>query len=139
MDKYEIHVDDNFHYMDESYRFKEGEYDTYDEALAICKEIVDRSLALNYREGMSSNQLWECYVSYGVDPFIPRSGDDYFSARSYAKEICMKNIESVKRNHASADSEAREIMARDEAFDEQMIDILGDTKGVGFVPRVKRH
>jgi len=53
--------------------------------------------------------------------------------------ICMKNIESVKRNHAAADSDVQEIMARDEAFNAQMIDILGDIKGVGFVPRVKRH
>jgi len=53
--------------------------------------------------------------------------------------ICMKNIESVKRNHAAADSETQEIMARNETFDAQMIDILGDINGVEFVPRVKRH
>lgn len=102
MAKYEIYVDDNFHSMDESERYKEGEYDTYDEALAKCKAIVDRWLALNYREGMTGDQLWEHYRSFGEDPFIPGSGDNRFSAWTYAKEICMNDIESVRRNRAAA-------------------------------------
>jgi len=139
MDKFEIHVDDNFHYMVERYRQKEGEYDTLDQALAKCKKIVNQSLVLNYREGMTGNQLWDCYKAYGVDPFIFGTSDVPFSAWTYAKEICLKDINSVKENYAKAGPEIREIMARNEAFDTFLTGVGNDIKGIEFTSRVKRH
>lgn len=35
--KYEVYVDDNFHFMDESERYKLGAFETCEEAIAACK------------------------------------------------------------------------------------------------------
>lgn len=39
--KFKVYVDDNFHYMDESHRYKLGEFNTLAKAIEACKEIVD--------------------------------------------------------------------------------------------------
>ena len=38
---YTVEVDDNYHYMNESERYTLGEYDTWEEALAAAKKVVD--------------------------------------------------------------------------------------------------
>jgi hypothetical protein len=91
--RYEVYVDDNFHFMDENERYKLGEFETCDEATAACKKIVDEFLETGYKKGMSFKELYEGYVGFGEDPFIV-SGDKacFFSAWGYAKkrsaELC---------------------------------------------------
>ena len=41
---FEVLVDDNFHYQDEAERYKYGEYETYELAVKVCKDIVDEEL-----------------------------------------------------------------------------------------------
>ena len=41
---YRVMVDDNFHYLDKSRRCVKGEYSTYSEALAVCRDIVEQFL-----------------------------------------------------------------------------------------------
>ena len=41
---YVILVDDNYHYMDSSYRCRDGEFATAEEAFARCRQIVDEYL-----------------------------------------------------------------------------------------------
>ena len=36
-----VYVDDNFHQMDESERYKYGDYATYREAYAVCMKVID--------------------------------------------------------------------------------------------------
>ena len=44
--KYSVYVDDNYHYMDESERYKKGDYATLDEAIAACStRDLDRTLS----------------------------------------------------------------------------------------------
>ena len=52
--KYQLYVDDNFHYQDESERYLAGEYDTLEEALAAAKGIVDEFSQKEYRPGMTA-------------------------------------------------------------------------------------
>jgi hypothetical protein len=87
--KYEVYVDDNFHYMDESERYKLGEFDTCEEATVVCKRIVDEFLEQGYVKGMSFKELYKGYIGFGEDPYIV-SGDKtcFFSAWDYAKERC---------------------------------------------------
>ena len=87
--KYEVHVDDNFHFMDESERYKLGEFETCEEAVAVCMKIVDEFLETGYKKGMSFKELYEGYVGFGEDPFVI-SGDKtcFFSAWDYAKKRC---------------------------------------------------
>ncbi len=87
--KYRVFVDDNFHFMDESERYKFGEFDTCEEAVAVSMKIVDEFLEKGYKKGMSFKELYEGYIGFGEDPFI--ISDDktcFFSAWTYAKKRC---------------------------------------------------
>jgi hypothetical protein len=87
-------VDDNFHYQDESERWEKGTYETLEEALAVCRAIVEHSVHEEFdsRPGLSAEALFERYSSFGNDPFIlVLDGEDEraeFSAWTYAKELC---------------------------------------------------
>jgi hypothetical protein len=79
--KYTVFIDDNFHYMDESYRCKHGDFETGEEALEAAKRIVDESLASLHTEGMTASKLYDHYVTFGDDPFIiPEDESCKFSA-----------------------------------------------------------
>lgn len=86
---FKVCVDDNFHYMDESERTTEGSFATLEEAVAVCKQIVDSFLRDNFKPGISARDLYEKYTMFGDDPFIlSEFGDGGFSAWHYAKERC---------------------------------------------------
>jgi len=91
--KYTVMVDDNFHYMDEQERYTLGEYETLEEAIVVCKSVVDRYLKEVYTPGATAEELYKHYVSFGEDPFILgvqaiRREDGPFSAWTYAKKRC---------------------------------------------------
>lgn len=76
-----VFVGENFHYMAE--RWKLGDFETLDEALAQCRRLVDQDLA-NLREpGMSGKELFDRYCMFGDAPFV--QGHD-FSAWDYARD-----------------------------------------------------
>ena len=84
-----VFVDDNFHYMDESKRYKLGEFETVDKAVGECKRIVDEFLLANYGPGATAEGLFANYTSFGEDPFIvPRDETAPFSAWDYARQRC---------------------------------------------------
>ena len=89
---FEVIVDDNFHYMDETERYVLGSFETFEAALDAAKRIVDEYLASAYRPGITVEELYESYTSFGEDPFIrsaeAQAGAGAFSAWSYAKERC---------------------------------------------------
>ncbi|MFI5104491.1 MAG: hypothetical protein ACHP79_06175 [Terriglobales bacterium] len=83
---YTVFVDDNFHYMDESERYKAGEFADCASAVAACKRIVDEFLATCYLEN-GEDEVLKQYLLFGEDPWI--SSDDRecrFSARDYARQ-----------------------------------------------------
>ncbi len=86
MTAYELFVDDNYHYLDEESRYSAGTFDSYEEALAKAKAIVDEFLQQSFVPGMRSRELFKIYIGFGEDPFIVPSGDSRFSAWEYARE-----------------------------------------------------
>ena len=84
---YTVYVDDNFHYMDEDARYKYGAYESLEEAVQVCKAIVDACLTRGYEPGVSARKLYEGYVASGDDPFIVGPGAK-FSAWTYARQRC---------------------------------------------------
>jgi hypothetical protein len=90
--KYTVYVDDNYHYMDESERYKKGDYATLDEAIAACKQMVDDFLKDEVEPGGTAAERHAQYTGFGPDPFIvtddPNVGSVPFSAWSYAQERC---------------------------------------------------
>jgi hypothetical protein len=88
--KYTVHVDDNYHFMDESERYKLGDFATLDEAIAACKQLVDKFLKAAVRPGETAAERYRQYIGFGPDPFIMTDDPDVdsppFSAWDFAKE-----------------------------------------------------
>jgi hypothetical protein len=86
--RYTVFIDDNFHYMDESERYKHGEFDDCESAVAACKRIVDEFLN-TCDPSKGAEELYKQYTSFGEDPWISSDDSDCkFSAWNYAKERC---------------------------------------------------
>jgi hypothetical protein len=82
---YTVYVDDNFHYMDESERYKLGEFDDCASAVAACQKLVDEFLLQCVGENNSIEELHKSYTFFGEDPFILTDDPNCkFSARDYA-------------------------------------------------------
>ena len=84
---YQVFVDDNFHYQDETERITDGVFDTAEEAVAACKEIVDKSLRHLYKQHPdTAERLYDDYQDFGDDPFVRSDSPGCkFSAWNYAK------------------------------------------------------
>lgn len=93
-----VMVDDNYHYMDESERYKLGEYSTLSAAIEAARQVVDEFLMSAYQAGMTTDALITSYVMFGEDPFIlssdPAHAGVLFSARDYARERCQAICET---------------------------------------------
>ncbi len=90
-EEYSVYVDDNFHYMDESERYKLDTFETCEEAVAACMKIVDEFLDEGFKEGKSFRELMEQYLFFGEDPFIiSKDKTCFFSARDYARKRCLE-------------------------------------------------
>lgn len=89
---YVVLVDDNGRYMDSSFRCRDGEFATAEEAIARCRQIVDEYLddAEKIEGRDSATRLWESYTMFGEDPFIVATDvtPASFSAWSYARRRC---------------------------------------------------
>jgi hypothetical protein len=87
---YVVMVDDNFHYMDEDERYRHGEFEDAGVAVEHCRGIVDEYLESAFEPGMSTQELWQSYMSFGEDPFILSvdATPVRFSAWDYARERC---------------------------------------------------
>lgn len=86
MGAYIVRIYDNFHYMDEDNIYDQGTYDTYEEALAVAKRIVEEEID-HYGFDMG------LYCGFADEPDIlcpPGTGHPRFSARDYARELCEK-------------------------------------------------
>lgn len=88
---FEVHVADNFHYMDENEVYTHGDFESWADAVAAARKIVDRCLAEYMKPGITADKLYQYYVAFGDDPFItPVPEGEKFSAWDYAKERCRK-------------------------------------------------
>lgn len=99
--KYEVKVDDNYHYMDESERYNAGSFSSLEKAVEKCKEVTVNSLKDCYEEGTTPEKLSAQWAMFGDDPFIQGApeGEIPFSARSFVtEELCKQVIEEIKKD-----------------------------------------
>lgn len=68
--KHQVLVDDNFHYMDEDERTEVGSDDTIEEAVEAAKKIVLDCLRGQNKPGMTPEQFYDYYTTFGDDPFV---------------------------------------------------------------------
>ncbi len=85
-----VMVDDNYHYMDGDSRYTAGKFDTWEEALALAKKIVDEAIIPAINDGLSPEDAIMSYRHFGEDPWIIGNGavpeGEHFSAWSYAEK-----------------------------------------------------
>jgi hypothetical protein len=92
--RFVVIVADNFHYMDEDEKYEHARFETLDAAIGASKVIVDKYLLAHHQPGMTAEQLFSSYASFGEDPYIrdlepaPQPRGVLFSAWTYAKERC---------------------------------------------------
>lgn len=100
--KFIVKVDDNFHFMDESERYIHGEYDTLEEAVAVCQGIVEESLdnlISQSDHSLTNKELIDRYHMFGEDPWISGEPEGvHFSAWDYATERA-KVLTSKKKEY----------------------------------------
>jgi hypothetical protein len=88
---YTVLVAENSHYMDEAERYKHGEFATLDEAHAAARVLVNSELAALHTPGMSADELYRQYTTFGAEPFIvPDAAAESFSAWAYAAARCQE-------------------------------------------------
>lgn len=88
---------DNSTYDTEESDYVYGAFETYEQAYAKCEEIIEDFLTSNKTEGMSAEELYHHYVSFGEEPYIKTiDGSEClpFPSIKYAKDqsvlICQK-------------------------------------------------
>jgi len=84
---YTVFVDDNFHFMNEDERWTVGAYESLDDALQKCMEMVGQFMLEQDYPAMKADTLYEGYTSFGDDPFIIGPVRVKFSAWDYAKAL----------------------------------------------------
>lgn len=95
--KYIVRILDNFHFMDQSEEYNSGTFDTYEEAVEKCKQIVDDFLESAYEPGQNANWLYLTYTSYGETPLVWGENLGTFDANQYARKRCRQIVDSHKR------------------------------------------
>ena len=95
MPKYTVHIDDNYHFGDESERYTHGKYGTWEKAVAAAKKIVDEFLLEYVDKVKSAEDLLAGYKQYGEDLSIePTEEGKQFSAWGYAAHRCRELFEN---------------------------------------------
>lgn len=88
--KYTVRILDNFHFMDKNEEYNSGTYDTYEEAVVKCKEIIDEFLESAKKPNENAEQLYSTFVMYGETPHVHGEKLGNFSATAYAKQRCLE-------------------------------------------------
>ncbi len=87
---FRVLVDDNFHYRDHDERYELGKFPTSEAAIEAAQRVVDKFLMSNFHQGITAQQLFSSYTSFGEDPFVVCDGAEKvsFSAWDYARQRC---------------------------------------------------
>ncbi len=89
-----VKVDENGRHMDEDARWTLGRFETFEEAEAACRKLVDDCLAEAFEPGITMAALVTAYRMFGADPFIvteaeiPRPFSAWDYAQHRAVEMC---------------------------------------------------
>jgi hypothetical protein len=88
--------------MDESERYMHGEFEAAAVALSAAQALVDADLNYLYQTGMTADELYRQYTSFGSDPYIVSEDQScHFSAWSYAKERCQDICKGVAQSEGT--------------------------------------
>lgn len=85
---YTVMCASNYHYGSDDDSYRAGKFETFEEARAKCRLIVQRCHDEAFRPGMTAEDLYATYKAFGEDPYIvPRPKGKRFSAWKYAEKL----------------------------------------------------
>lgn len=105
--EYEVLVDDNFHFMDESERSSMGSFATLREALSLCLEIIGRDILQGDCEHKTAEEINNAYMMMGEDPHIVGPHKMPFSAWDYAKDLATALAGKTRSDAVPAEQQFR--------------------------------
>jgi hypothetical protein len=85
---YTVFIEEMSRYQSEDGRYKHGEFETYESAVAACMKIVDEFLEKSLEGDMGAADLFRAWSLFGEDPYIVPDQDPGFSAMDYARSRC---------------------------------------------------
>ena len=87
--KFQVIVEDNYHYMEDDDRRVVGTFDTYEKALAAARKIVTNSVKHCAEDKRDAGEIHACYVMFGEDAWIlpTPEGVESFSGRTFAQSV----------------------------------------------------
>lgn len=90
--RWKVMISDNF---DWEYvpRTPSAEFDTLEEAIGLCKSVVDAWLVIELEPGMQPAELFDRYTTFGEDPWVLGGGANGgvpFRAWDYARQRCQE-------------------------------------------------
>ncbi len=104
-----VMVDDNYHYMDGDSRYTAGMFDTWEEAVALAKKIVDETISPAINDGLSPEDAIMSYRHFGEDPWIIGNGavpkGEHFSVCGYAEMRAFQLYALKNRMYEESDNE----------------------------------
>lgn len=85
---FQVHVDDNYRYLDEAASAPGPSFQRYADAVEWCRQRVEASLAECHEPGMGSGELLARHRASGDDPWVTPvpEGEPHWSAWEYAAE-----------------------------------------------------
>jgi hypothetical protein len=72
-------------------------HETYEAAVARCRELVDESLERLAAKARTAEELLRTYLAVGPEPFTDPAGDPPFVARRYAEERCRRMFADARQ------------------------------------------
>ena len=94
---YRVMVDDNFHYMDESYRQCAGTFQKYEDALELAQKITLKSVLEN--ESNTAEETFSNYTNFGKDPFIQPFGGAPRPSANFSAWTVAKALAQIIEDH----------------------------------------
>ena len=84
--KFYVYIDDNARYMMDNTCTNYGVYDSYKDALAACRFLVEDSVQELCNYDYTEEENFTLYLIYGITPwFDPKGEGKAFNAREYAR------------------------------------------------------
>lgn len=74
--------------MDLSERYGSGTFDSYEDAVTKCKQILDEFLESAVTSNDTSDSLYMTWVMYGENPLIDGGYGGHFSTKAYVTLRC---------------------------------------------------
>lgn len=89
--KYKVIIDENFHFMDENERYRSGGYQTFEDAVNKCKQILDEFLTDAKSVNDTPESLYMTWRMYGENPFVVGGKtSEKFIASEYVENRCVE-------------------------------------------------